>query len=188
MNIKLLLVTSQKHLFSPTIHGFSGFLSPRPPPQNTFSTTLFNAIRVFSNLRVVQLVPRTYHEDVFTQTLQALKDASLLEDLTVNSSCTDAQRAPLITQIECLTRLELQDPTRAILDLLPAWLDRLSGTLTELHLKVNKIAFLLHHSHFLLLLGKLWVDHSWGLDKFHLASVDKPASRSKPWPVLFAYT
>ncbi|KIL64554.1 hypothetical protein M378DRAFT_126372 [Amanita muscaria Koide BX008] len=117
----------------------SGFLSPRPPPLNVFSTTLFNAVRAaFCRLRVVELTPNTYHEDVFTQTLQALGDTSTLRDLAVNSSCTDAPRAPLITRIGHLERLELWDPTRAMLELLPEWLQRLSSeTLTELHIKGN---------------------------------------------------
>jgi hypothetical protein len=49
----------------------------------------------------------------------------------------DAPRAPIITQIRGLKRLELHGPTRAILELLPEWLNHLSETLNEVHLKVN---------------------------------------------------
>ncbi|KAF8626651.1 hypothetical protein AX15_004743 [Amanita polypyramis BW_CC] len=115
----------------------SEFLSPRPPPLNTFSTTLANAIRAFHNLRIVCFAPKTAHEDAFTQSLQVLKDIPTLEDLAVNSFCADAPRAPLITQIQGLTRLELHDPTRAVLELLPDWLSQLSEKLRELHLKAN---------------------------------------------------
>ncbi|PFH50358.1 hypothetical protein AMATHDRAFT_145250 [Amanita thiersii Skay4041] len=115
----------------------SGFLSTRPPPFNTFSTTLLNAVKSFSSLRVVKLTPSTYHEDVFTQTLQILNRVTTLEELTVNASCTDNIRAPLVVQIQGLTRLEIYDPTRAMLQILPEWLDRLSKTLTALHLKDN---------------------------------------------------
>ncbi|KAK2465510.1 hypothetical protein APHAL10511_002402 [Amanita phalloides] len=115
----------------------SGFLSTRPPPLHTFSVTLLNAVRVFDHLRAVCFTPTTYHEELFTQTLQALIDIGSLEDLAVNSSCTDAPRAPLITQIRGLSKLELHNPTRAILELLPDWLDQLSETLRELHLKGN---------------------------------------------------
>ncbi|KAF8637140.1 hypothetical protein AX17_003044 [Amanita inopinata Kibby_2008] len=115
----------------------SGFLSPRPPPLNSLPTTLSNAVQNFHKLRAITLTPALYHEDVFTQTLHALKNISTLTDLTVNSSCIDAPRAPLIVQIHGLDRLEMRDPTRAILDALPEWLDRLSGTLKGLHLKDN---------------------------------------------------
>jgi hypothetical protein len=104
---------------------------------NTFPTTLLNAIRIFHRLRVACFTPRIYHGETFTPTLETLKDMPTLKDLAINSSCTDAPRAPLITQIRGLTRLELRDPTRAILELLPDWLNHLSETLKELHLKVN---------------------------------------------------
>lgn len=54
----------------------------------------------------------------------------------------DAPRVPIITQIRGLKRLELHGPTRAILELLPEWLNHLSETLKEVHLKVN-LQFLL---------------------------------------------
>ena len=60
-----------------------------------------------------------------------------MKDLAINSSCMDAPRAPIIAQTRGLKRLELHGPTRAILELLPEWLNYLSETLKEVHLKVN---------------------------------------------------
>lgn len=45
--------------------------------------------------------------------------------------------APVLSQIVGLESLTVVDPNRAILDLLPNWLSRLSGTLRELHLLVS---------------------------------------------------
>lgn len=60
-----------------------------------------------------------------------------LRELTVNSSCTDEVRAPILVQINELQKLTLRDPSRAILQILPDWLGRLSKSLTELHLRVS---------------------------------------------------
>jgi len=49
----------------------------------------------------------------------------------------DDARAPILAEISGLRKLTLCDPTRAILHILPDWLDRLSNSLTELHLKVD---------------------------------------------------
>ncbi|KAK1230717.1 hypothetical protein PQX77_006167 [Marasmius sp. AFHP31] len=46
-----------------------------------------------------------------------------------------ANKAELAASISGLTKLTLHDPYRKILQLLPDWLNRLSRTLVELHLK-----------------------------------------------------
>lgn len=64
-------------------------------------------------------------------------DTPNLQELAVNASCTDEINAPILAQISGLSILSIYSPTRAILDLLPDWLRRLSDSLTELHLKDN---------------------------------------------------
>ncbi|KAF7760029.1 hypothetical protein Agabi119p4_11724 [Agaricus bisporus var. burnettii] len=137
----------------------SRYLSCRPPPANNLSEIIFDAITQFKNLRVAIFTPITFHEDVFTDVLKYLggsipssvdnSDISLplrreavdippvLQELVVNTSCTDEVRAPLLIQITGLSKLSIHSPTRAILQLLSDWLRRLSDTLTELHLKDN---------------------------------------------------
>ncbi|KAF9444948.1 hypothetical protein P691DRAFT_735742 [Macrolepiota fuliginosa MF-IS2] len=119
----------------------TGYLPPQPPSNSTLSTTILNAITTFENLRVAILTPATCHEDVFTPSLQHF--ASLapihphLRELEVNTSCTSEERAPTLVRIAGLSKLSIHSPTRAILELLPEWLRKLSDSLTELHLKDN---------------------------------------------------
>lgn len=114
-----------------------GFISPRPPPLNTVEEAILSAIQTFKNLQTVALLPTTYHEDLFTRALVELKSCHLLADLRVNSSCMDDVRAPILAELARLARLTLCDPTRAILQLLLDWLERLSSSLRDLHLKVS---------------------------------------------------
>ena len=95
------------------------------------------AIKSFSNLRSVQFTPQTYHEDLFRDSLIALRDLRSLTEIAVNASCTDEAKASVLAELHGLKKLTLDNPSRAILQLLPDWLRRLSGTLQELHLKVN---------------------------------------------------
>ena len=95
------------------------------------------AIKSFTNLRSVQFTPQTYHEDLFRESLIALRDLRSLTEITVNASCTDEAKASVLAELYGLKKLTLDSPSRAILQLLPDWLRRLSGTLQELHLKVN---------------------------------------------------
>lgn len=114
-----------------------GFISPRPPPLNTFPAVLSHAVQLFTHLSRVTLTPITFHEDLVTETLITLKSLSCLQTLTVGSCCTDDARAPLLVEITGLRHLAIVSPTRAVLQLLPEWLSRLSNTLAELHLKVS---------------------------------------------------
>ena len=115
-----------------------GYISPRAPPRNTLPVKLVEAIKSFINLRSVQFTPQTYHEDLFRDSLIALRDLRSLTEIAVNASCTDDAKAPALAEICGLKKLTLHNPSRAILQLLPDWLRRLSGTLQELHLKVNR--------------------------------------------------
>ena len=99
---------------------------------------LVEAIKLFINLRSVQFTPQTYHEDLFRESLIALRDLRSLTEIAVNASCTDDAKAPALVELCGLKKLTLDNPNRAILQLLPEWLRRLSGTLQELHLKVNR--------------------------------------------------
>ena len=114
-----------------------GYISPRPPPRNTLPETLANAIVKFVNLDRVIFTPITFHEDLFVQTLCVLPDLRSLTNLTVNQSCTSDALAQGIVEVNGLKKLTLINPGRAILQLLPDWLHRLSPTLVELHLKVG---------------------------------------------------
>ena len=85
----------------------------------------------------MQFTPQTYHEDLFRESLIALRELGSLTEIAVNASCTDDANAPALVELCGLKKLTVDNPTRAILQLLPDWLRRLSGTLQELHLKVN---------------------------------------------------
>jgi hypothetical protein len=83
------------------------------------------------------LLPAQAPEDLFVEPLRLLKNSPDLLNLTVNAASSDTLSAPILSQIVGLGSLTLVDPNRAILDLLPDWLSRLSGTLQELHLLVS---------------------------------------------------
>jgi hypothetical protein len=137
----LSLEVSGKEAITDTSHSVLtriGFISPRPPPRNTLPETIANAIAKFVNLSRVIFAPLTFHEDLFAQTLRILPDLRSLTDLTVNQSCTSDLLVPKLVEVNGLKKLTLFNPGRAILQLLPDWLRRLSPTLTELHLKVSK--------------------------------------------------
>ena len=94
----------------------------------------------------------TYHEELFMSTLSILVDMNALSEVEVNASCFDEPRASNLVKLGNLRKLTLISPGRAILQLLPDWLSRLSGTLAELHLRVSSPWFPdksqsdLHHS------------------------------------------
>ncbi|KAF8968746.1 hypothetical protein BDZ97DRAFT_1797828 [Flammula alnicola] len=115
----------------------SGYISSRPPPRNMLYEMIASAIKTFVNLGSVRFVPKTYHEELFVNTLPALLDLHSLTELIVNASCSDDARAPLLVKLGGLRKLTLFNPGRAILQLLPDWLGRLSRTLVQLHLKNN---------------------------------------------------
>jgi len=96
-----------------------------------------NAIKIFVNLGSVRFTPVTYHEELFTHSLPNLQQSQSLTVVVVNASCTDEANAPILVQLGGLKKLTLLSPGRAVLQLLPDWLARLSRTLTELHLMVR---------------------------------------------------
>lgn len=69
--------------------------------------------------------------------LRLLQDSPELRTLRVGAACTAGVSAPVLSKITGLRSLAVVDPNRAILDLLPDWLSRLSGTLRKLHLLVS---------------------------------------------------
>jgi hypothetical protein len=117
-----------------------GFISPRPPPRNTIGTQILHAVQRYNNLDAVEILPVTYPSGIFTDVLRALRTRHSLHRLTVNSACADDAGASALLMINGLQNLGLVDPTRAILNILPEWLSRLSGSLMELHLKVCRLA------------------------------------------------
>ena len=112
-----------------------GYIYIRLSARSSFEAKLSNAIRTFRNLDTVNLSP-TECQPSFIGVLSALTHCHKLRELIVNRSCMDEPTASVLRTIEGLERLTLQHPTRAVLNLLPEWLGRLSTSLNELHLKV----------------------------------------------------
>lgn len=101
------------------------------------SEKISSGLKHFINLRSVKLVPTTYHEELFVHSLPILPELNALNEVEVNSSCFDEPRAPMLVKLRQLRKLSLINPGRAILQLLPDWLSRLSESLVELHLSVS---------------------------------------------------
>ncbi|KAJ7145780.1 hypothetical protein C8R44DRAFT_1934 [Mycena epipterygia] len=112
-----------------------GYLSSRPP-MDLLPEALLAAVQVFENLHTVEILPEMHPNDLFPAILAQLQDRGSLVNLRVNSSCTDDETAPILAKIEGLRQLQLESPSRAILQLLPDWLGRLTS-LRELHLTRN---------------------------------------------------
>lgn len=117
----------------------TGYLSSRPQSLSTISPALVNAIGLFINLSSIKLTPATFHDDLFIRSLSRLTEVENLRDLTVNQSCMGEATAPLLAAISGIERMTLHGAGRAILNILPEWLGRLSKTLTGLHFKVSNI-------------------------------------------------
>ncbi|PCH42866.1 hypothetical protein WOLCODRAFT_132541 [Wolfiporia cocos MD-104 SS10] len=115
----------------------SGYPSARPAPLNSLASHLKTVIGLWSNLTTLVFAPKQYHEQLFIEALPLLANCKFLRDLTVNASCMQETQAALLTRLEGLERVALQNPTRAMLDLLPEWLSRLSPSLRGLHLQEN---------------------------------------------------
>ena len=85
----------------------------------------------------ITIDPMQAPEGLFVEPLRLLQISPELRTLKVNTACTAGISAPVLSKIVGLQSLAVIDPNRAILDLLPDWLSRLSGTLCELHLLVS---------------------------------------------------
>lgn len=70
-----------------------------------------------------------------------LRNSLDLRILKVNAACTTRTSVSVLSEIAGLESLTVIDPGRKILDSLPGWLSRLSGTLRELHLLVSASLF-----------------------------------------------
>lgn len=103
---------------------------------NSLETKLLAAIQSYPNLHVMEISPETAHPHIFNNVLTTLLTRPFLRQLTINSACIDEIGTSTLITIGNLEKLVLQDPSRAILNVLPCWLSRLSHSLTELHLKV----------------------------------------------------
>ncbi|KAF4588623.1 hypothetical protein EYR40_010176 [Pleurotus pulmonarius] len=114
-----------------------GDVPTRPPPFNQLQEKLPIAIHAYRNLRTAVFTPASHCPDTFTEALVQLQGLPCLEEVEVNASCADEQRALLLAGIPHLTKLTLRDPPRAILQLLPEWLGLLKGSLLYFHLKGN---------------------------------------------------
>ncbi|CAL1696514.1 unnamed protein product [Somion occarium] len=115
----------------------AGYLEDRPPPINTFPDLLCHALGQWTNLRSFTFAPLEYPDVLITQTLDSLPLCDSLRSLTVGSPCCSEDAAPLLVQVESLESLTIENPSRAILNIMPDWLNRLSGTLTTLRFREN---------------------------------------------------
>ena len=80
-------------------------------------------------------------EDLFAEPFRVLRNSPDLRILKVNAACTVGTSVSVLSEFTGLESLTVIDPGRKILDLLPGWLSRLSGTLRELHLLVSVSLF-----------------------------------------------
>ena len=116
---------------------FQGCISTRRTPINPLVNCLITAIPAWRNLVAMAIDPMQAPQDLFVEPLRLLRESPDLRTLKVNTACTDRISALALSEIVGLRSLTVIDPNRAILDLLPGWLSRLSSTLCELHLLVS---------------------------------------------------
>lgn len=109
----------------------------RRPPANPLPNCLIAAIPAWRNLVAMTIDPMQAPQDLFAEPLRLLRNSPELRILKVNTACTDRASALVLSEVVGLGSLTVIDPNRAILDLLPDWLFRLSSTLCELHLLVS---------------------------------------------------
>ncbi|KAF9649725.1 hypothetical protein BDM02DRAFT_3094307 [Thelephora ganbajun] len=114
-----------------------GHRSSRGTRINLLANSLIAAIPVWRNLVAMSIDPRQAPEGLFVEPLRLLQNSPNLRTLRVDAICTDAISAPVLSEITGLGSLTVIDPNRALLDLLPDWLSRLSDTLRELRLLDN---------------------------------------------------
>ncbi|KAJ7065036.1 hypothetical protein C8F01DRAFT_1129199, partial [Mycena amicta] len=113
-----------------------GFLFPNVVSTLPISETLLAAVKAFKNLKALEILPDIYPDDFFTEIIHQGLDLPLLTTLRVNSSCMSEGDSAILARFDRLRILELRNPTRAILNILPEWLAKMGG-LNELHLTSN---------------------------------------------------
>jgi len=153
------VVSKQELPFLPTFIMYLGFISPRPPPRNAISEKIASATKLFVHLRAVRLTPVTQPEDLVSSILPVLCDLRTLDEVIVNNSCANEERSSKLVQLGNLRKLDLISPGRAILQLLPDWLSRISKTLVELHLMASisiMVVILISQLHVFITV-KLWI-------------------------------
>ncbi|KAL6307344.1 hypothetical protein BKA93DRAFT_816002 [Sparassis latifolia] len=114
-----------------------GYLTYRPPFAITFPAELRAALRCWCNLNTIIVAPKQHHEDLLNDILPLLPEVPKLHALSINSSYAQEVHTQILVQVGQLEALTIQNPSRAVLSLLPEWLGRMSRTLRELHLKEN---------------------------------------------------
>jgi hypothetical protein len=102
-----------------------------------FDLTFLEVLRSYTQIASVTLMPDCDGPDSFNDVLSVLGDLPSLLRLNVNAFCMDEHNASVLANIDGLRELELSDPTLAIFNLLPEWLNRLSKSLVALHLTVK---------------------------------------------------
>ena len=115
-----------------SLHHFSRLQSK--PLDYTF---FLKALRSYTQIAFVTLNLYIDCPDSLADVLRILGDRPSLLRLNANARCVDKHNAPILAKIDGLRELGLSNPTRAILNLLPEWLNRLSKSLVALHLTVK---------------------------------------------------
>lgn len=105
---------------------------------NSFPQTLRSAIEQWINLNSITLHPRSYPSDLLTVALPQFLHCAHLKTLSVDRACYDGEGSTLLSHISGLETLILYGTNRAILQLLPDWLDRLKKTLRIFALRVRE--------------------------------------------------
>jgi hypothetical protein len=123
---------------------FQGCISTRRTPINPLAKCLITAIPAWKNLVAMTMNPMQAPEDLFAEPFRMLRNSSDLRILKVNAAYTVGTSVSTLSEIAGLESLTVIDPGRKILDLLPGWLSRLSGTLRKLHLLVSASLFGAH--------------------------------------------
>jgi hypothetical protein len=103
---------------------------------NSLDSTFLEALRSYTQIAFVTLKPYSDCQESLTDILRILGDRPSLLRLNVNG-CVNEHNAPVLANIDGLRELGLSDPTRAILNLLPEWPNRLSKSLVASHGKIT---------------------------------------------------
>ena len=93
------------------------------------------------NIQSATLTPRKYGEGTLGDTLSLLCSRSSLRHLTIKAPVLTEEDVTVIARMRNLQSLSIEWPSRAILQVLPEWLDSLQGTLRTLRFTASTMAF-----------------------------------------------
>jgi len=114
--------------------GYTPFFSE---PSESLDFISLEALESYTQITSVTLDPHTDDVGSLIDILRVLGNRPSLMRLNVDSDCIDEHNAPILANIDGLHELGLSNPNRAILNILPEWLGRLSKSLIALHFTVR---------------------------------------------------